>query len=638
MKQLSKIFVSVFFSLILCAISTLTVFYYTHPMEDKSYNLSLMAEDGGDPVGEKGWTVYTDKQGVRKNLTPDGIGGYTGLDYAGQTFYFSRELTEELESPTLQIGVVNRSVSVFLDDTLIYTDYPELDNRIGYLELPMQEYDRADPVKFSLPRDYLGHTLTIAQSSPTFSEKQFYDETVYPCEVTLYCGYSYESELIAQTAVTMIPAVLLFALELILLLSFIWNASHGNFYPALPVLALTAFFQMCSILTKAGFFYQYAGTFPVDLVSLSFYLSIGTLLVFLTMYARPLRLLFSVLTLLHWIATIFGNLMQWKKWISYGDTYVFFVNLPQITGFVVLVAVLICAFYLSNKGNQFFSYLFHAACVISVGYGILLLISITLIPTYTSSVLSRISVEFSIRTPNFSLKLVWYLCLLSALFAAVTDLRERDADQRAETCILTTKNRLTLESYENLRQQTEEVMMLRHDMTKHYTVLRQMAEQTPEKLYHYLDELLEQPQNIRPVVASENEMLNIIINGKLHTAVEKGISTEIIRAEAPKNLPLKDTELCCLIMNILDNAIHAASDAATETPYIKLDFHCKDQHFIFSCENSMSPNLYTHKKISMRRHGYGLKIIHKIMEQWGDMVSISQDKTHYKISVVIPLS
>lgn len=638
MKQLSKIFVSVFFSLILCAIFTLTVFYYTHPMEDKSYNLSLMSEDGEDSVEEKGWTVYTDKQGVRKNLTPDGIGGYAGLDYAGQTFYFSRELTEELESPTLQIGVANRSVSVFLDDTLIYTDYPELDNRIGYLELPIQEYDRADPVKLSLPRDYRGHTLTIAQSSPIFSEKQSYDETVYPCEVTLYCGYSYESGLIAQTATTMIPAVLLFALELILLLSFIWNAFSGNIYPALPVLALTAFFQMCSILANADFFYQYLGTFPINLISLSFYLSIGTLLAFLAIYARPLRLLFFVLTLLHWVSTLFYSLIQWKNLIPYGDTYLFFINLPQITGFIALVTVLICTIALARRRNLFFSYLCRAAWVISAGYIIFLLISIPVIPEYASGVFSRIAMEISMRLPNFSLKLMWYICLLSTLFAAVTDLREKDASRRAEITILTAKNNLALESYENLKQQTEETMMLRHDMNRHFTILRKMAEQTPDKISGYLDEMLEQTQNIRPVVTSGNQMLDIIINGKLNAAAEKGISTEIIRTQAPKELPLKDTELCSLIMNILDNAIHGACDSMADTPYMKLDFHCKGQHFIFSCENSRSAKFSAHKKTPMPKHGYGLKIIHKIMEPLGDMVSITEDENSYKISVIIPLS
>ena len=59
-----------------------------------------------------------------------------GADYLGQTFYYSRTLTEEL------------------------------DNRIGYLELPMLMFNRTDAIIISLPPDYLGKTLTIAQSGP----------------------------------------------------------------------------------------------------------------------------------------------------------------------------------------------------------------------------------------------------------------------------------------------------------------------------------------------------------------------------------------------------------------------------------------------------------------------------------------
>lgn len=41
-----KICLSVLLSLILCTVSAIAVFYYTRPMEDKSYNLSLLPEDG----------------------------------------------------------------------------------------------------------------------------------------------------------------------------------------------------------------------------------------------------------------------------------------------------------------------------------------------------------------------------------------------------------------------------------------------------------------------------------------------------------------------------------------------------------------------------------------------------------------
>lgn len=172
---------------------------------------------------------------------------------------------------------------------------------------------------------------------------------------------------------------------------------------------------------------------------------------------------------------------------------------------------------------------------------------------------------------------------------------------------------------------------------KHYSLLRTLAKESPARVAEYLDELISQVEDVRPVVASKNEVLNILINGKLNVASRKGILTEIIRADAPEKLPLSDTELCCLIANILDNAFNSASDPSIKEPYMKLDFHCKNGHFVFCCRNSTS-EYAGNKKTPTPGHGYGLKIIRQIMSRFGkNMLSIEQTKTEYKVTVIIPL-
>lgn len=52
----------------------------------------------------------------------------------------------------MQLHPIEYCFSVWLDETLIYTDSPELDNRIGYVSLPMNEWYRADPIVIRLPR------------------------------------------------------------------------------------------------------------------------------------------------------------------------------------------------------------------------------------------------------------------------------------------------------------------------------------------------------------------------------------------------------------------------------------------------------------------------------------------------------
>lgn len=634
MKKLPKIIFAVFLSILLCIPAALAVFHYTQPMKDVSYDFSMMPEDGQDSVGNNGWSVYTYENGIKTELTADGAGGYSGLSYPGQTFYFSRELTEELDSPTLRIGTVNRTVSVFLDGNMIYTDCPELDNRIGFLTLPMLAFDRSEAVMISLPPDYIGQTLTIAQSSPTLSETQDTDITVYPCNVTLYCGYAYESSLIASSAETMLPSVLLFSLGIFLLVAFIWNAFRGDIIIQLPVFALTVFLQMCSILSKADFFYQYFGKPTTDPVWLCFFLSVGTLLLFIALYARQLRPLFLASAIIQWLSIILYIITQVN--LEYGDLYVFFMDLPKVTGFFTLLATLVGSFLLWKKGNSFFRHLARAALVLIIVYALFLIISIPLYPDYFTSVCSRIGDEFELLTPNFSLKLLWNLCLISSLTAVIAELFEQEAARRTELAVLSAKNELAVQSYENLRLQSEEVMMLRHDTMKHYSLLRTMANDAPDRIAGYLDELIGQFESVRPVVSGRNQILNILLNGKLNAASAKGISTEIIRSDAPEKLPLTDTELCCLVANILDNAINAASAPETVNPYIKLDFHCKDRHFVFTCKNSM-PEYYGSKEATSPEHGYGLKIIRQIMSRFGNNILIEQTETAYKITIVIPL-
>lgn len=639
MKKLSKIAIAVLLSVLLLIPSTLAVFYYTRPMEAKSYDLFRLLEDGEEAwEGGEGWSVYTEEKGERKELTPDGNGGYSGLSYEGQTFYYSRTLTEELDSPTLQVSVANRTVSIFLDGEMIYTDCPELDNRIGYLDLPMLEYDRDAPVIVTLTPDYQGKTVTIAQSTESGSEKQVNDGKVWPCEVKLYCGYAYESSLIASSSQTMLAAGLLFALEIFLLAAFIWSASAEMqiFQLKLPVFAMAVLFQMCGVLVKADFFSKYFGILPLDCSDLFSWLSMAAYLLLLTLYAVRLRPLFGAAAALQWIGILLSLTVQIGKIVEYGDMYLLFVNLPQITGFLALAAALAGGFYLWKCGSPFFSYQAQCALALAIGYALFLVLSIPLLPDYAASVFTRLRDEIVDFLPGFSLQLLWNLCIISGLAAVFLELMEQAAEHRAELAVLSAKNELAMESYENLRLQSEEVMMLRHDTVKHYTLLRSMAQEAPEQVAGYLDRLIGQAEAIRPVVSCRNQTLNILLNGKLSMAAAKKIDIQIDRCDAPEKLPLSDTELCSLVVNILDNAINSA--AAARRPYLKLDFYLKGQLFVFSCENSLRCKKKEHKKAPIfPEHGYGLKIIRQIMNRFGDnMLSIEQLGSTYRITVVIP--
>lgn len=202
-------------ALIVLALFAALLAAYTRPMEDSVYDLSLLPQTEAVPEGwvfdDKGWTVYTRDGGETRPLTPTGTGAYTGLTESGQTFYLSRVLDEALDAPTLQLGPSESSVAVFLDGELIYGDNVPRDAAVGGLRLPMLDAYRAEALSISLPADYLGKTLTIAQSTWAVEGVEPGEVMVFPLNVTLYCGYAYESGIISASFRTAIPAALAFA-------------------------------------------------------------------------------------------------------------------------------------------------------------------------------------------------------------------------------------------------------------------------------------------------------------------------------------------------------------------------------------------------------------------------------------------
>ena len=616
-------------ALILVLIFAGVLMMYAAPMEDVSLDLSLTPQEEGlllDPESfdNKGWSVYTQEGDVRTELTPNGFGGYTGLEL-GQTFYLSRVMDEELDSPTLQLAPSEWKFSVWLDDVLIYTDCPELDNRIGHLRLPVNEWCRDDPIIISLPADYQGKTLTIAQS---FSE---YMETsvvlAWPTTIRLYCGYAYESELISEATQTTLMAAGAFLVAMILLAAFV----RGRDWSFL-CLAAAAFFWLVQLLMGTSFYYKYFGTPENTLGTVLPLLSTLALLCFLTLRGGAKRKwLWVGLGACALSVIVQAIALAIVLYYNPGQALPLFLAdaLPHWLAFSCLIAILAMGAVWWSGEKRFYRVFVPLSLV-----GIALSWAVQIVQ-YKGMVWVQI-------IENIASGQVLYLythtipgVIAAALIAAVAEAVKAEIERRAEQQLMEQRKELTVASYENLRRQHEEVMMMRHDMLRHYRMLHDMG--GDEKRTAYLAELIGQNQKIRPVVESGNEMMDIILNGKLSAAVDAGIRVEIPHVTAPARLPLSDPDLCGLIMNIVDNAITAASKA--EEPYLLLKIHERDGFLGIVCENSFDPReeQTEAKKETVPKHGLGLKIVKSIVARYSGVLTEKIEADRFIVKIVIPL-
>lgn len=605
------------------------LFVYTVPMQDATYDLSMFYDGEAIPedwqYDQKGWRVFLQKGDQITALTANGYGGFTGLKEPGQTYYCARIMAETLDSPMLRLNTANKNVAVFLDDELLYTDCPELDNRIGYLTLPMLDWDRTEPLVLSLPLHYQGKTLTIAHSSgPGERQDPEADLTVWPCMMHLYCGYSYESGLISESFRTAIPAALCFGTGILLLAVFLWQLFTGKADRGLLFLALTAFLWSAWHISIPSFSGFYFGEMPVDVSFLSRLLSVTALLLFLTSrLTGKLLLPFGILTILQGASALLFAVRRVDN--TFGTLW---LNASEWIGFWGLLGILICMGWEWKRGNLFY----RLFCPLALTGMTAFLIWLLAVPSLRQEFVQQLSLG---AQAYFLWKLMW-LMLPAAILSAFLEWLFQEIDRRSETKFLMQQYELAQSGFENLRRHQEEVMMLRHDMTKHLLYLQQST--TDKETFDYLEELIGQQQALSPVVQSRNRKLDIILNAKLGEATGHGIAVEVIQADAPESLPLSDAELCALMMNLLDNAIHAACKA--ESPFLRLDLHQKNGFFVFVCENAASSSDAPEegqKKETVSEHGHGLRIIEQIIGKYGNLMETERSSDFYRVTIALPL-
>ena len=616
-------------ALVLAVFCAGVLMIYVEPMEDVFLDLSLMyMEDGMDPIPEepdtKGWTVYTQEGNTRTELTPNGVGGYTGLEL-GQTFYFSRVMEEELDSPTLQLGTAERQFSVWLDDTLIYTDCPELDNRIGYVHLPMSEWLREAPITISLPADYRGKTLTVAQSFPEWTETG--SVTAWPASVRLYCGYAYESSLISETFQTALLAAVAFALTLSLLAAFVRSRDWS-----ILCLAVVAFLWMGQKLAGTSYYFRYYAINSNSLNAVVPLVSALALLCYLTLQGGTRRKLLWIPVGAFGLSVIADAIVLGIYSTALLEPFqgaALILYLPQWFAFISMMVLLVTGTIWWRKENRFYRIFIPLAFA-----GIAVSWAMQIFTESAGFVWQHITTNLL----NYQIHYVYTHTLsgvtIAALIAAVVEAVRAELNRRTEQQLMQQRQELAMSSYENLRRQHEEVMMLRHDMLRHYRTLHDMG--SDEKRTAYLAELIGQNQKIRPVVQSGNKMMDIILNGRFGAAADAGIRIEIPHITAPSQLPLSDPDLCAMVMNIVDNAITATSGA--ETPYIILKIHEKDGYLAIVCENSFGPQETETKKETVPKHGLGLKIIHNIVEKYHGAILAENNANSFCVKIVIPLT
>lgn len=168
----------------------------------------------------------------------------------------------------------------------------------------------------------------------------------------------------------------------------------------------------------------------------------------------------------------------------------------------------------------------------------------------------------------------------------------------------------------------------RHDCMNHLTVLNGLvkAGQT-ENAKRYLSDL-EANYALSPDFRTGNTAADIIITDKFSLAADKKIS-----AECALNIPsgnFSDADICTLLANALDNAIHGCERACGKK-YIRLSGHEQGKIFIINIENSFDGS-------SGFICGTGIENMRRTAQKYGGSVVLFCEGNVFHTSILLNIS
>ncbi|MGK4256316.1 GHKL domain-containing protein [Bifidobacterium pullorum] len=194
-----------------------------------------------------------------------------------------------------------------------------------------------------------------------------------------------------------------------------------------------------------------------------------------------------------------------------------------------------------------------------------------------------------------------------------------------------------LQSKENI----ESIGRLAHDLKHQIAALR--AQVDPEHMAAGFEQLEASVQQYSAQQHTGNPVLDVILTAKTHTCADKGITFTAV-ADGKLLDGMSSMDIASLFGNALDNAIEATSKLSDpEKRLIRLALYRQGQFVVLRVENyydsalktDTEGNLRTTKK-DVRSHGFGVKSIRHIVQQYGGEVTIRTKDHWFTLTALVP--
>jgi len=233
--------------------------------------------------------------------------------------------------------------------------------------------------------------------------------------------------------------------------------------------------------------------------------------------------------------------------------------------------------------------------------------------------------------------ILFYVAFLAA-YHAQTQRRTQAELQKSMLEIELKQSAAELDSLQRVETQTA---IYQHNMRHHLTAINAFlsAGNFPQA-EDYIKKVQADVEAITPKRFCENALVNLLCSSFSNKAAKKGIRLTV-NAKLPQNLSVSDTELCALLSNSLENALHAVSELEEPLKWTELFCGIRANKFLIEIKNPYSGKITMRDGLPVSTqeghgHGYGCRSIRSIAEQNGGLCAFEAKQGLFTLRVVLP--
>ena len=241
------------------------------------------------------------------------------------------------------------------------------------------------------------------------------------------------------------------------------------------------------------------------------------------------------------------------------------------------------------------------------------------------------------RLNDFKLLRIVAIFINTCLILEVINKIRYKLQEKRNMKIAEEKEKILYKYYKVAKENNENASMIKHDLKNQIQIAYAM-ESKNNNVINILEDIDAELDKVNTNIYSKNEILNTVLLLKKIEAKKFNIN---IVYKIDKSISLdsmKDSDVCKLFSNLLDNSIEASKKTDDKKVLLKL---CKrNDYIVLICENTYKEELrknilgFLTTKENKKEHGYGIKIIKSISDKYGGEMNIQAKNGLFKVIIV----